>query len=157
MTDQLAKILEQDAEASARRIAEDAKRDAEKDDEQDQQEEEQAVVGGSRMNQDLADVDAVDEESVGQYAAGELVESDGAVIEWSAEDFERKVRDASDKALLLSRSVVRQTFGTVEMDDENEYAAGVAGVAGGIEGEVHQQFGNVKIGSKNKVKQGIYR
>ena len=149
MTDQIAKILEQDAITSAHVATEEAKNRAQIDYEQDQQEEERALVKYDQMDLDLVNADAAAEDSAGKAAAGEE-----AVSGLSADNFNSKVREASSEALLLSWSVVKQTFGTLEMGDENEYNQGVAG---GVEADVHQQFGNTKIGSKNKVSQGVFR
>lgn len=64
------------------------------------------------------------------------------------------VREATRKAVRLSKSVVKQNFGDLEMEDNHEYDQGLAGE---VEGDVIQTFGKTKIGSGNKVRQGIYK
>jgi hypothetical protein len=71
----------------------------------------------------------------------------------SVQDFEDMIREASSKGIQLSKSVVKQRFGNLEMEDDNDVNQGTDGK---VDGEVYQVFGDAKIGSGNKLQQGVY-
>jgi hypothetical protein len=61
------------------------------------------------------------------------------------------LKRASEKAIFLSKSAVRQDFADVIMGDENDISQKAPAVT---EGTAHQSIVHVKMGSKNKVHQG---
>jgi hypothetical protein len=72
----------------------------------------------------------------------------------SLQDFEDLVREASSRGIQLSKSVVEQRFGNLVMEDDNDVNQGTDGE---LNGKFNQSFGDVEIGSGNKVRQGVHR
>ncbi|KAM0721474.1 hypothetical protein Q7P37_002398 [Cladosporium fusiforme] len=69
--------------------------------------------------------------------------------------FQAMVQEASRKATVWSKSSVKQIFGNLQMQDSDEYSQGLE--ADEVRGDVVQTFGDVTVGSGNKVQQGIYK
>jgi hypothetical protein len=134
----VAALLYKEATSQALMTRAEAERSARLDVERDEEEEHQMV------QHDAMELDVSREIPTG----GEML---GAT---SMQDFEDMIREASSRGIQLSQSVVKQRFGTLEMEDDNEVKQGVEGK---INGEVYQSFGNAKIGSGNKVHQGVYK
>lgn len=134
MTEHLVKILDQDAKRTAQELKKEAEERAEQDREEDQREE-----------IELAKYDQVDLDAV---AGGEPRESAKSVAESDS-----SIRNAWKRAMLLSMTITKQTFGNLEMGNSNRYKQGVSGR---VDGTVAQEFGDVKIGSGNEVHQGAY-
>jgi hypothetical protein len=104
--------------------------------------------------------DKDDEHDMTQHDAMELdmareTSTDDEVLgATSVADFEDMIKEASRKGIQLSKSVVKQRFGNLEMEDDNDVNQGTDGK---VDGEVYQIFGDAKIGSGNKVRQGVHR
>jgi hypothetical protein len=100
-----------------------------------------------------------DEHDMTQYDAMELdmareTSTDDEVLgATSVQDFENMIRDASSRGIQLSKSVVKQRFGNLEMVNDNKVKQGTEGK---VDGEVYQIFGDAKLGSRNEVHQGVY-
>lgn len=138
VSDDVAALLTKEAASQALMTRAEAERTAQLDVERDEEEEHEMVQDDAMelcMARDIP-------------TAGEAL---GAT---SMQDFEEMIREASSRGIQLSKSVVKQRFGTLEMEDDNEVKQGVEGKGGG---EVYQTFGNAKIGSGNKVHQGVYK
>lgn len=135
MTEQLERILERDAERSVQESRQTALNAARTDAEQDERED-QIIVEQGPVGPDI---------EMGEVEASAVARS----------RFNDMAQDAAKKATLLSKTVISQEFGKLEVDDQNEYEAGVAGNYSG--GDVQQNFGDVKIGSQNKIRQGVFR
>jgi hypothetical protein len=86
-------------------------------------------------------------------AARETSTDDEVLGASSVQDFENMIREASSRGIQLSKSVVKQRFGNLEMEDDNDVNQGTDGK---VDGDVYQIFGNAKIGSGNKVQQGVH-
>jgi hypothetical protein len=104
--------------------------------------------------------DKDDEHDMTQHDAMELdmareTSTDDEVLgATSVLDFEDMIKEASRRGIQLSKSVVKQRFGNLEMEDDNDVNQGTDGK---VDGEVYQIFGDAKIGSGNKVRQGVHR
>jgi hypothetical protein len=136
-SDDVAELLHKEATRQARKVQEEAEATAQLDMKRDEEEERETSEQGPMK------VDRTNKMPTGDEKLGAS----------SVHDFENMIREASKKGILLSESVVKQEFGILEMEDENEYKQGMAGK---VDGKLEQSFGNVKIGSKNKVQQGVY-
>jgi hypothetical protein len=138
VSDDVAALLYKEATNQALMTRAEAERTAQLDVEGDE-EEERGMVRDDAMELDIAREIPTGCETLGAT---------------SMQDFEDMIREASSRGIQLSKSVVKQRFGTLEMEDDNEVKQGVEGK---VDGEVYQSFGNAKIGSGNKVHQGVYR
>jgi hypothetical protein len=128
----VAALLVQEATSQVLRAQQEAENAARRDDEQDEEED----------NNPEFDV------------AGEISIDNDPIAASSVQRFGDMLGEATNASVRLSRSVVNQRFGTLEMENDNEVKQGVADK---VDGEVRQSFGNAKIGSGNKVYQGIHR
>lgn len=138
ISDDVAKLLLKEATSQALTVREEAEKAAQLDVERDE-EEEHCTAGHDAMELDVACEVPTGDETLGAS---------------SVQDFENIVTGASHRGIQLSRSVVEQEFGKLEMEDDNEFKRGIEGKA---KGEVKQKFGDTKIGSGNKVSEGIYK
>lgn len=140
LSDAVAAVLYQESTSQALAAKTEVERTAELDTEQDEEEHEMA-------QHDAMEVDV----------AHEISTDDEALDDFSVQDFEDMVMKASSRGIQLSKSVVNQRFGNLEMLDENEVKQGVQ--QGGVVrdyGEVYQSFGDAKLGSRNTVHHGIW-
>ena len=137
LSDAVATLLYQESTSQALAAKTEAERTAQFDVERDE-EEEHEMVQHDAMELDVAPEIPTSSETLGAT---------------SMQDFEDMIRKASSRGIQLSKSVVKQCFGTLEMVDDNEVKQGVEGK---VDGEVYQKFGNAKLGSWNKVHQGVY-
>ena len=141
LSDAVAAVLYQESTSQALAAKTEAERTAQLDMERDEEEHE------------MVQHDAME---VG--VAHEMSTDDEVLDDSSVQDFEDMVTKASSRGIQLSKSVVKQRFGNLEMVYENEVKQGVQ--QGGVVrdyGEVYQSFGDAKLGSRNTVHQGIWR
>lgn len=107
------------------------------------------------MEEDVEEEHTTVEQSPMQLDMADNMPVDGGMLGLSSDEgFQDMIRHASSKAIELSKSVVKQHFGNLETDDDNEVKQGLSGP---LPNEISQRFGNVKIGSGNKIHQGVYR
>jgi hypothetical protein len=137
LSDAVAAMLYQESTKQALATRTEAENTAQLDAEQDE-EEEHNVVQHDAMELHVARKIPMDDEAFGTS---------------SLQHFEDLVREASSRGIQLSKSVVEQRFGNLVMEDDNDVNQGIDGK---INGKVYQIFGDAKIGSGNKVRQGVY-
>lgn len=137
LSDAVAAMLYQESTKQALAARTEAENTAQLDAEQDE-EEEHNMVQHDAMELDVA---------------RDIPTDDEAYITSSLQDFEDLVREASSRGIQLSESVVKQRFGNLVMEDDNDVNQGTDGK---VDGRVYQSFGDAKIGSGNKVRQGVY-
>jgi hypothetical protein len=137
LSDAVAAMLYQESTNQALAARTEAENTAQLDAEQDE-EEEHNMVQHDAMELHVAREIPMDDEVFGTS---------------SLQDFEDLVREASSRGIQLSKSVVEQRFGNLVMEDDNDVNQGTDGK---VNGKVYQIFGDAKIGSGNKVRQGVY-
>lgn len=137
LSDAVAAMLYQESTNQALAARTEAENTAQLDAQQDE-EEEHNMVQHDAMELDVARDIPMDDEAFGAS---------------SVRDFEDMIKEASRRGIQLSKSVVKQRFGNLEMADDNDVQQGKYGK---VDGEVYQNFGDAKIGSGNKVRQGVY-
>lgn len=137
LSDAVAAMLYQESTNQALAARTEAENTAQLDAQQDE-EEEHDMVQHDAMELDVAREISTDDEAFGAS---------------SVRDFEDMIKEASRRGTQLSKSVVKQRFGNLEMVDDNRVKQGTDGK---VNGEVYQIFGDAKLGSRNEVHQGVY-